>query len=308
MSISSDTYNYLAPLYINSRKLSDAAGTQGIADSKKASDNLSFVSDWFKNILTGSDDSLLKMFDVSGLNKNIDENQQQLAETGVRGGSRAAGLGQSSFDRDAAINKALQMLRFAAPEHIATIAGQIGSLGVAQETVSNQASDAATKDVFGYADQAQHEKDRKDALIGSIFAAIGGIAGSIIGCVADYTRINTPVGEVRADSLEISREVLSNGIIRKITRFRLSKNQPTRVIYVHKNLIEVTPSHVFQQANGEEVLCSELRVGDLLNGKEILVIKPSEANVVIFKLDDEENNYTFKSNDFTSLDDDCKIG
>lgn len=306
MSISSDTYNYLAPLYINSRKLSDAAGTQGIADSKKASDNLSFVSDWFKNILTGSDDSLLKMFDVSGLNKNIDENQQQLAETGVRGGSRAAGLGQSSFDRDAAINKALQALRFAAPEHIAAIAGQIGSLGVAQESVSNQASDAAAKDVGIYADQAQHEKDRKDALIGSIFAAIGGIAGAAL-CVADYTRINTPVGEVRADSLAIAREVLSNGIVRKITRFKISKNQPTRVIYVHKNLIEVTPSHVFQQANGEEVLCSELRVGDLLNGKEILVIKPSEADVVIFKLDGEENNYTFKSNGFTSLDDDCKI-
>lgn len=156
---------------------STAAGLENVGAARN---DLDFVSDWFKKTLNGSDDELMKMFDTSGLTHNIDENVQQQSESGVRGGARAAVIGGSYFARDAAINKALQQLRFMAPDKIASIAKDIGNLGLGEMGAGTSASGAASNDIFGVEQLRQADKARKAQLIGSIFEALGGTIGAAV--------------------------------------------------------------------------------------------------------------------------------
>lgn len=176
-----DLINQLSPYLEENKKITQQAGTQGLADTSTARDDYSYVSDYLKKLLNGSDDELLKMLDASGATKNIDENQQQLSELGVRGGKRASILGQSGFDRDAALSNILKQLRFSAPDKIAQIAQGIGNLGLGELSASQGSSAQASNLIFGVEQIKQADKARKAALIQSIFSAIGGAAGSIAG-------------------------------------------------------------------------------------------------------------------------------
>lgn len=301
-----DLINSLSPANTAATNTATQAGAAGLKTTADATNNLNFVSDWMKKILTGSDDELLKMFDASSLTKNIDENQQQQTETGVRGGARAAAIGQSSFDRDAALNRTLQGLRFAAPQQLATIAGQIGQIGLGEENTATQAGQALSQNIFGVQNLRQQDKARRAELIGSIFEAIGGAAGAAFGaCVGVDSLIKTPTGKVFAHLLEVGDEVVSKGIVRKIIRLRFNKDQKVRKIHTINNNIKATPSHVFDEGEDREVICSELSVGSLLNSNIILFIEDKVSDVVIFKLDDEDFNYSFNANGFECLDDDC---
>lgn len=297
----------LNPLIQAQTKVTTQAGAAGLSDTGKSRSDLDYVSNWFKNILTGSDDSLLKMFDTSGLTKNIDENQQQLNESGVRGGARAATIGGASFNRDAAINKALQSLRFAAPDKIADIASRIGSLGLGELGAATGASAGASSNLFGIEQLKQADADRRTQLIGSIFEAIGAVTGAAVCVVADTTYVKTTNGEIIARDIELNDEIISGEKIRKVIRKRLAINEPIIRLFTKFNMIEVTHSHVFSEENSKEVIASEIMIGSLLNKREIIKIEYGIADVVIIKLDDEEANYPFITNNFVSLDDDCLV-
>lgn len=173
--------NQLQPLIDEQKKISGQAGDQGLSDASKASGDYDYVTKYLKTFLTGSDDELLKQFDVSGATKNIDENEQQLSEQGVRGGARAASLGQSYFDRDASINRILQQIRQSAPDKIAQIAQAQGNLGTGLLSSALGGGAAASQNIFGIEGIKQADADRRAALISSILSAIGGTAGALAG-------------------------------------------------------------------------------------------------------------------------------
>lgn len=176
-----DLLAQLAPYLEQNKKIATQAGTEGLADIGTARKDLDYVSSYLKKLFEGSDDDLLKLLDAGGATRNIDENEQQLSEFGVRGGRRAASLGQLGFNRDASLNNLLKQLRFSAPDKIANIAQILGNMGLGELSASQGSSAQASNVFFGIQGLREADKDRKAALIGSIIEAIGGAAGAFFG-------------------------------------------------------------------------------------------------------------------------------
>lgn len=171
----------LNPIIQSQQKINEQTATSGLANTAAARSDYDFVNSYLKDILSGSDENILKMFDTATLTRDIDENVQQLSEQGVRGGRRAAALSQSYFDRDAAVTRVLQQLRMAAPMQIAQIGQAIGNLGLGELSASAGAGAQASNILFGVEGLKQADKDRRTQLISSIFQAIGGAAGAFLG-------------------------------------------------------------------------------------------------------------------------------
>lgn len=171
----------LNPIIQSQQKVNEQAATAGLSNVGAAREDYDFINKYLKDILTGSDENILKLFDTAALTQNIDENTQQLSEQGVRGGRRAAALGQSYFDRDAAINRVLQQLRFAAPQQMAQISQAIGNLGLGELSASTGAGAQTSNVLFGVEQLKDADADRRANLIASIFTAIGGTTGAIAG-------------------------------------------------------------------------------------------------------------------------------
>lgn len=178
---SSASNTQLDPLIAVQKQIAEQTSKSGQADLASARGGLDFVNNFYKKILEGGDDDLLKMLDVSGATKNIDENEQLLSELGVRGGRRAASLGQASFSRDAAINNLLKQLRFSAPDKIAQINQVLANMGLGQLSTSVGAGSAASNTAFNVQQLGQQESDRRTNLIGSIMGTIGTVAGAVLG-------------------------------------------------------------------------------------------------------------------------------
>lgn len=171
----------LKPYLDTNREISQKTSEAGLANVAAARNDYDYVNNFLKEVLSGSDDNILRMFDSAAMTRNIDENEQQLSELGVRGGRRAAVLGQSYFDRDAAIDRVLKQIRFAAPGQIASIGQAIGNLGLGELSAAGGAGAQASNILFGMEGLKQQDKDRRTQLISSIFQAIGGAAGAIAG-------------------------------------------------------------------------------------------------------------------------------
>lgn len=175
----------LQPLIDQQKEISGAAGKAGLADTASARNSYDYVDKYLRKLLEGSDDELLRLFDASGATRNSDENEQQLSELGVRGGRRAADLGQASFDRDASIDRVLKNLRFAAPGQIANIGQALANLGLGELSASTGAGALGSNIALQFENlkinDENADEDRRTALIGSIFQAIGSIAGGIAG-------------------------------------------------------------------------------------------------------------------------------
>lgn len=310
----------LNPLITAQTNIATKESDAGLASTGKAAENLDYVSKFMKDLLEGSDDNILKMFNTSELTQNIDENAGQLNELGVRGGRRAAVLGNSYFDRDSAINKMLQQIRFGAPDKIANIAQILGNLGLGELSASTGSSAAASNVLFGVEQLKQADKDRKAELIGSIFEAIGAVAGGIA-CVSLYgSHIYVPTGKIAANLIEIGDEVISfdketkQKIIRKVIRKRITPRQITKIISNGNTIIRPTLTHNFYDSNFEEILTGNLDGGDLLtitnkdvsslSDKSIIVLGEEKNDVIIFKLDNDYENYPFICNGYICVDDD----
>lgn len=180
-SSSSATNAQLDPLIQIQRQIAEAAGKSGQADITSARGGLDFVQNFYKKILTGSDDELLSMLDVSGATRNIDENEQLASELGVRGGRRASILGNASFSRDAALNNLLKQLRFSAPDKLAQLNQVLGNIGLGELSTAVGAGAQASNTIFGKENVNQQEADRRTSLITGIMSTVGTIAGAALG-------------------------------------------------------------------------------------------------------------------------------
>lgn len=297
----------LQPLIDVQKQISTTSSAEGITNVKAAKSDFDYVTNYLKQILTGSADSLLRLFDPSELTKSIDENEQQLAELGVRGGARAAGLGQASFDRSASINRVLAQLRNAAPAQIAQIAQSIGNLGLGELSASVGAGAQASNTLFGVEQLKQNDADRRAALLGSIFTAIGGVAGATL-CVGIASLIDIPGGKIQLSQLEVGDKVVSfddegNRVIRILIRKRIGRQQKVRLLQKFHSL-SASLSHVFYDEEFEEILCSDLKNGDTLFGESVVIVGEAIDDVGIIKLDNELRSYPFVANGFISADDD----
>lgn len=179
-SSSSSSQAQLDPLIKIQTQIAEQAGKSGQQDIATARSGISFVDDFLKKILTGSDDDLLKMLDVTGATRNIDENEQLLSEIGVRGGRRAASLGQASFNRDAAIGNLLKQLRFNAPNQLAQLNQVLANVGLGELSASVGAGAQASNALFNQQNIGQQEADRRTALISNIMQTAGSLAGVIV--------------------------------------------------------------------------------------------------------------------------------
>lgn len=180
-SSSSASAAQLDPLIALQRQIAEATSKSGQADLASARGGLDFVQNFYKRILEGNDTDLLSMLDVSGATRNIDENEQLASELGVRGGRRAATLGQASFSRDAALNNLLKQLKFSAPDKIAQINQVLANMGLGQLSTSVGAGSQASNTAFNTQQLGQQEADRRTSLITGIMGTIGTVAGAVLG-------------------------------------------------------------------------------------------------------------------------------
>jgi Hint domain len=291
--------NQLNPLIKSQQEITTTAGKEGLANIGAARQDYDFVNTHLRKLLEGSDDELLKMLDVQGATKNIDENEQQLAQQGIRGGRNAAMLGQGYFNRDTAIDNLLKQLRFAAPGQMANIAQAIGNLGTGELSASTGASGQASNLAFGIEQVKDADADRRAETIASIFESIGATVG-MVACLEVGSLIDTHNGKVPIEELEVGDEVISRTdagtrVWRKVIRVRRAADKLVRV-YEGKRP-NATASHVFYDNNFNEVLADTLEFE-----------KVRTSDVVIIKLQDEKANYPFRSNGFWSADDDIETG
>ncbi len=313
----------LNPLIQAQTKIATDQSNAGITNVDKATGDYDYVANYLKSLFSGSDDQLLSLLDASGATTNLDENFQQAGELGVRGGQRAASLGQAGFNKDAMLNKLLSQLRFAAPDKLAGIAQGIGNLGLGELGSSTSASNSAVQPIFGIEDLKQKDKDRHAAMISSIFSAIGSSAGALAAmCVSiGDSFIATPSGKVPISRIEVGDKVLSfdketgEQVIRTVIRVRDSEEkQIVRVIEQGSRKIRPTKSHVFYDGNFDKLICGDLVDDDLLFvahgkthniiAKSIKILGEEESIVRILKLDNEEECFVLIINDFMCEDDD----
>lgn len=322
--------NQLNPLIQAQTNATTQSTQAGLTNTNAAVGNLNYVSDYFKKIMgETSDDELLKLLDASGITKNIDENTQQVAEAGVRGGARSAVLGGASFSRDAFLNRALQELRNAAPDKIAQIAQSIGNIGLGQMGAGTSAGSLASQDLFGIEGLRQQDKARKTELLGSIFEAIGSAIG-LAACVTLDTPILTPTGYKKIEDLHVGDKVLSFSldeieevVERTIIRERLADAREVISIAQdanHSAPLRATVSHEFftDKTFGSTASVYDLNSGDFLPRiideqtlaiieKPIKIVNEAIKPVKWIKLDDEENNYPVITGIYLSVDDDCLV-
>lgn len=312
----------LQPLIDTQKEISGKAGSAGLDVVTKAGDNYDYVTKFFKNIMEGAPDSdLMRFFNSDEVTKNADENAQQLSEFGVRGSRRAATLGQSAFDRDSAINRVLTQIRATAPDKIAQLTQALGNLGLGELSSSVGAGAQASNTLFGVEGLKQADADRRAALLGSIFEAVGGVAGAVACWSTHGSHIYVPHGKIAASLIKVGDEVLSfnketkEKVIRKVIRIRNTARQITKIITNGSTIIRPTPTHEFYDSEFKEVLCANVETDDLLtiaslNGGIRLIDRPitimgEETNdVMIVKLDDENENYPLIVNGYLCLDDD----
>lgn len=315
-----DLLSQLNPLISQNTQTATQAGTAGLVDTAKGKDDLNYVSNYLKSLLTGSDDELLKLFDSSEITAGIDNNVEQINSLAPRGGRRAASVGQSYFDRDASINRVLEQLRFGAPDKISSVAQALANVGLGELSASTGAGIAASNNLFGVQQLRQQDKDRKAQLIGSILGAIGSAAGAIA-CVSIWgSHFHSPTGKIAANTLKEGDELYSytaNGdlCIRKVIRIRKKEQQITKIISNGNSIIRPTLTHEFCDSQlDKKVICGALESEDLLsvvNGrtdkiseKSIKILGEEKNDVIIVKLDDEEDSYPMIVNSYICYDDD----
>jgi hypothetical protein len=275
---------------------------------------------FFNKIMSGSDEDLMKLLDIDSVTKASDQNEQLLAELGVRGGARSAGLANASFDRQASVDRVLKQLRFAAPSQIASIAQGYGNIGLGALSAAGGAGAQASDILFGQESLKDTDAANRNALLGGIFQSIGTFAG-LLACVSlEGSSIAVPSGKMHVRFLEVGDEVLSfdmktgKSVIRTVIRKRISEKQGVRIISNGVRTIKPTPTHVFIDLDSEEITCADLVNEDLLaiasedgkavDYKPISIIGTEICDVVTIKLDDENDSYPMIINGYVCTDDD----
>lgn len=315
----------LAPYLQQFSDIATKYSGQADTDYGKASAGYDEALNYFHKIMSGSRDELLDTLDASNLNKAADEQTQQNYETAPRGGARAATAANLGFDKFAQLNSFLQNLRSQAPGQLANIAQAISNMAQGKLSAATGSLGSASNILFGLESVKQQVADRHAQLLGSIFQAVGTIAGAVA-CNTLDTWILTPdkgyrllreiqVGDRISIPVGMDGEFSEGRVIRKETK----RGQPVFELTCNGSYIKGTSSHVlvgvdnseikFEELNGKPVIVpfyidDKIRKTNLTKFK--LLDKPED--VAILKINDEKNNYNYITNGFISVDADCLKG
>lgn len=177
----------VAPQQQIATDLSNYGITQGKFNIDKALGDVDYLTGYFKDILTGTPDHILKDIDASSITQGFDSTLQQVNNNSVRGGMRAGTLANEQFDKSAAINRIIQSVRQSAPAQLQSLAQIIAGIGSQQLGVGVQSNE----DVISIKNQIesvrQAEAARKAAIFGSVVQAAGAVAGGLAGGGASST-------------------------------------------------------------------------------------------------------------------------
>ncbi len=162
------------------KKLADYGIPAGEASFNKAGGAYDTSLDFYKNILSGSNEDILKLLNADQYTKSADESEANAYSLGGRSGSRAAVLSGVNESRAGAINRAVTGIRANAPGEIANIGQAIGNMGAQQLSAGAGGVSGASNILFGLAQLQQQSADRRAQLIGSIIGTAGTVAGAVI--------------------------------------------------------------------------------------------------------------------------------
>lgn len=172
--------NQLQPYLNQLNAISQYGFEQGKADYAKAGSTLDIPIQYYKDILGGDFDKILKSLNSDEVIRNYDDQSRLVNEFGLRGGNRAATASSNEFNKQGELNTTLQGIRAQAPEHLAQL-GQILA-GIAQGKIA-LTDDLKTiiQSMFGLQNIRENNKDRQAKLITSYLQAAAGVAGAAAG-------------------------------------------------------------------------------------------------------------------------------
>lgn len=292
-------------------------------DYSKAGIGYDSAMKYYQNLLGGSRENLLKTLDASAITAAMDEQERQNYELAPRGGRRAATAANLGFNKFSSLNKYLQQLRGAAPEQIANLAQAFANMGQGKLSAAMGGTAGASNLLFGTEQIKQQEKDRKAALIGSIFEAIGAVAGGVAAaCNTLDTWILTPKGHKQLRDINVGDRVitvLANGKFEeaKVIRKEIKKEQDIYELKCTNTMLRGTIGHVLAGAEGVELSFEELPeenpllpmvINEDLATTSIVSfgITKLKEDVAILKLNNEKENFNYITNGLISIDADCK--
>ena len=137
--------------------------------------------DFYKKLLSGSNEDLLGLLNADEYTKSADESEASAYNLAGRSGSRAATLAGVNESRMGNLYRIISQLRSSAPSEIANIGQAIQNMGAQQLSAASGGLNSASNSIFGLSQLRQQEADRRSQLIGSIIGAGGTILGAILG-------------------------------------------------------------------------------------------------------------------------------
>lgn len=170
----------LQPYLADLNKYSQYGFEQGKADYTKAGQTLDIPINYYKDILGGDFDKILKSLNSDEVISNYDDQTRLINEMGLRGGNRAASSSLNEFNKQKLLNEAFQKIRSDAPQHLE----QLGAI-LAQIAQGKLSLTGNTKDIISSLLNLQQfremNKDRRAGAIQGLLNTLSGVSGAIAG-------------------------------------------------------------------------------------------------------------------------------
>lgn len=161
------------------KRLADYGIPAGQASFEKASGAYDTSLDFYRKILSGSNEDLLNLINADEYTRAADESEAAAYNSGGRSGSRAAVLSGVNESRAGDLNRILTSLRASAPGEISSIGQAIANMGAQQLSAGAGGLSSASNTLFGLSQLRQQDADRRSQLIASIIGTAGTVAGAI---------------------------------------------------------------------------------------------------------------------------------
>jgi hypothetical protein len=161
------------------KKFADYGFPAAQANFAKAGSAYDTSLDFYKKILTGNDDEIMKLFNASEATKSADESDATAYGLTGRSGARSAVLANTTFNRQANLQNILEQIRLNAPGQIANVGQAIANMGAQQGSLASGSNIASSNILFQQQELAQQAADRRAQLIAGIIGAAGSVAGAI---------------------------------------------------------------------------------------------------------------------------------
>lgn len=162
------------------RRLADYGIPAGQASFARAGEAYDTSLDFYRKILTGSNDDLMSLLNADEYTKSADEAEATAFNLAGRSGARAAVSAGVSESRAANLNRILTALRASAPGEISSIGQAFANMGAQQLSAGAGGLSSASNTLFGLSQLRQQDADRRSQLIASIIGSGATIAGAII--------------------------------------------------------------------------------------------------------------------------------